>query len=229
MITIFTGLTGSGKSYVMYEHLEWIIRRNVRWFKKTGILRPVYINGEKCQYFYDKYPDFIKAWHTPDEIIKIRDADVYIEEIAVYANAQDWALMPHSFKAWIQLHRHYGVDIYGNTQDFAMIDKNFRRQVHELYWITKFMGSRSPSPTRPPVTRPWGLIFIRRVPREQYNEDNVEYKLPVFPNSFSILTKKGINRYNTLQDFDMPEFPPLKHVHRTCEDPNCKYHKTVHI
>jgi len=229
MITILTGLTGSGKSYAMYAMLESVIKRNISWEKKSGIRRLVYVNGQKCQFFYDKYPDYIRQWSTPDELVKIRDSDVFIEEIAVYANAQDWALMPHIFKAWLQLHRHYGIEIYGNTQDFAMIDKNFRRQVHNLLWTTKILGSRDPSPTKPPIKRPWGLIFTRLVPREQYNDDNVEYNLDFWPENFYILNKKGISRYNTLQDFDMPEFPPLKHVHRTCEDPTCTFHKTVHI
>ncbi len=68
-------------------------------------------------------------------------------------DSTQWANMPLELKRWLQQHKKRGVGIIGNTQEFLMIDISMRRLVNNVYTLKKFLGSRDPSPTKPPVKR----------------------------------------------------------------------------
>ena len=44
MIIIVSGIPGSGKSLWTADKILWLLKRNLKWWKKTGVVRYVYSN-----------------------------------------------------------------------------------------------------------------------------------------------------------------------------------------
>lgn len=126
-ITIFTGLPGSGKSIRTAKAILFLLNRNKKWYKKSGTLRKVYTNIKLADHVEKKYDGFFEYWKDPEQLVEMRECDVIIDEIATYFDSTQWKELGLDIKRWLQLHRHYGIEIYGNTQTFSTIDISFRR------------------------------------------------------------------------------------------------------
>lgn len=226
-ITLFTGLPGAGKSLKMADELLQILRRNVRWYAKSGVRRLVYSNLRINPRLEQEYNGFIQYWSDPFELIKIRDADVFWDEIATHLDSTQWKETPIEMKRWLQQHRKFGIEIYGTTQDFAMIDVSFRRMTNQLYILRKLIGSRDKSNTKPDVKYIWGVIIVRQMNPQDYKETEKENKAYGF--DLFLITKKRISVFDTTQEILMGKYPPLKHIDRTCMDENCTFHRVLHI
>lgn len=215
-ITIYTGLPGSGKSLRTAKATMFLLQRNKRWYKKSGILRKVKTNirlSEKVEKQYEGYFDY---WKDPEELILFKECDVIIDEIATYFDSTQWKELSLDIKRWLQLHRHFGVEIYGNTQTFSTIDISFRRLTDDLYLLKKLLGSREPSNTRPPVKRIWGVILIRKLDARNYKEEEQENRAYGFTLLF--YGKELTEVYDTKQELEKGTPPPLKHMERICKD-----------
>lgn len=222
-ITIFTGLPGSGKSIRTAKAILFLLNRNKKWYKKSGTLRKVYTNIKLADHVEKKYDGFFEYWKDPEQLVEMRECDVIIDEIATYFDSTQWKELGLDIKRWLQLHRHYGIEIYGNTQTFSTIDISFRRLTDELYLLKKLLGSREPSNTRPPIKRIWGVILIRTLDARSYKEEEQENKAYGFTLMF--YDKFLTSIYNTKQELERGKYPPLKHVERFC--PTCgKTHVT---
>lgn len=122
MITVITGLTGSGKTWFMVNQLllpEW---------KKGGAM--VYAN------FPLTFPgdnENTKRWHNLDELYFLNNGIIAIDEGQKLFDAHRWGSLPVSFAEKIAQHRKHFLDIYTTTQDFFHIDIRVRDNVHELY------------------------------------------------------------------------------------------------
>lgn len=226
-IFVYTGIPGSGKTLKMAEIAMTLLKRNKKYFNKTGVKRMLVSNIKFAEHIEKQYDGFIEYWTELDFLIKKRDCDIIFDEIATYMDSTQWALMPLEAKRFLQLHRHYGIDIYGTTQDFLMIDKAMRRLVKSAYQVRKIIGSRDKSATLPPVENPWGLCVIRQIDQETMEEDRQKQKLSGV--SLLFITKELCNVYDTTQELQVNAYPPLRHIVRTCSDPNCGFHKLVHL
>ena len=62
MITVYTGIPGSGKSLKMAKVLIDILYRNKKWFEKTGIRRFVVSNLKLANDVELEFDGFVKYW-----------------------------------------------------------------------------------------------------------------------------------------------------------------------
>lgn len=228
MITIYTGIPGAGKSLKSAEKAMSLLERNKKWYKKTGIPRILHSNIKFSPEVEEYFHGFIKYWTDPYDLVQVRDGDVIWDEIATYLDSTQWANVPLELKRWLQQHRKFGIEIYGNTQDFAMVDISMRRLTSDLYYMTKLIGSRDKSATAPPVKRVWGIIMVRELDPQEYKEDSKLNKAKGLPR-FMFISKSLVNVFDTSQEIEMGKYPPLKHIERECGDPNCEFHRVVHI
>ncbi len=206
-IYIYNGIPGSGKSLKLADRALCILERNkrhyIKTFKKTKgtapVLRVLYSNMKFTQQIEDKYKELLAYWVDPAELVKLRDVDIIWDEVATYLDSTQWANVPLELKRWLQLHRHFGIDIFGSTQDFPMIDISMRRLVKGAYIVRKVVGSRDKSATRPEVKNPWGVVFLWEIDKETMNKDKEEYKTNMIP-ELLFITKKLCNTFDTTQE-----------------------------
>jgi len=226
MITVVTGLPGSGKSVDTAYRALRLLRRNKQWFRKTGQLRKVASNIKFSKRIEDKYGSYITYWEDPLELCRMKDVDIIWDEIATHLDSTQWQNLPLGVKRFLQQHRKRGIDIFANTQSFKTIDVSMRRLVERLYHLQKLFGSRSPSPTRLPVKFVWGLVLKRLVDPESYEGEKVDYQYKMW--TFFWLDKKTCEVFNTTQEILIGKYPPLRHMVRECEDPHCDFQKVIH-
>lgn len=227
MISIYTGLPGAGKSYKMAQTIGKTLERNKAWYDKTRTLRPVWSNLKLSPEIEQEFKGFINYWWDPSQLVSIRDADVFWDEIATHLDATQWQNMSLEIKRWLQQHRKFGIEIYGTTQDFAMIDKSMRRLTSDLYIITKLLGSPDPSPTRPIPKVIWGVCMVRSMDPQTYDEDTSKRFGTGFP-ELMFLDRQGIGVFDTRQEIKMGKYPPLNHIERECITEGCTFHRTIH-
>jgi len=226
MIVIFTGLPGAGKSQKMARVLVDTLYRNLAWYKASGLKRIVWSNLKLAEEVEQEFEGFIRYWSEPADLVKLRDVDVFWDEIATHLDSTQWQNMSLEIKRWLQQHRKFGIEIYGTTQDFAMIDKSMRRMTSDLYILTKLFGSRDKSSTKPPVKYIWGLVLVRPMDPTTYDE-SLSKQMAGFP-SFMTLSRQSIELFDTTQEIKAGKYPPLNHIERECISPNCDFHKIVH-
>lgn len=225
-ITIYSGRPGSGKSNKLAQTVIYLLRRNERFYKRTGILRPVYMNFHLNAELQKKYKMFLRYWRDLEELEVLTDVDVVIDEIANYFDAGHWQETSLSSKRWLQQHRKLGIEIYGNCQDFAQIDISFRRMTSDLFYLVKLISSRDPSPTRPPVKRIWGISVIYTMNPTDYKEDSKENKTSFYGIMF--ITRSNCEAFNTREKIEPGVYPPFKHYERFCTAPACNFKRVVH-
>lgn len=236
MISIATGLPGASKSYVTAQKIVSLVYRNMRWFKRTGKVRPVLSNLVLSDQFTkfanvtvkDKegnWVEFLRYWEDPEELPLMKNCDVIWEEMGAHVDSRSWEALPLALRRWLQQHRHRGVEIYGNCQDFADIDIAVRRLVGSLVYLTKIVGSRDPSPTTPPPRFVWGVVAKVYLDPRNYQEDK-KLSSGVFA-GFEFITRKGVELYSMHNDIKPGKYPALQHRMRECLD--CGFKKVIHI
>jgi hypothetical protein len=120
MITVITGLTGSGKTFLM---TRLALRR-----RKKG--EDIYPN---MGFNFPNDNEGVYRWHALSETYGIKNGTICIDEGQKYFDAHFWKDLPMSFSLKIASHRHHLVDIITTTQDFGHIDIRVRQNVHEQY------------------------------------------------------------------------------------------------
>lgn len=120
MITVITGLTGSGKTWFMTRlmYMDW----------RNG--SKVYTNFPLT---FDTDNEDIQRWHNLDELYHLTGGIIAIDEGQKLFDARRWASLPVSFAEKIAQHRKHFLDIYTTTQDLGHIDVRIRSNIHELY------------------------------------------------------------------------------------------------
>jgi hypothetical protein len=225
-ITIYSGLPGAGKSLVMADQILYILHRNFKWWKKSGIQRVVWSNLKLLPKYEERYKGFLKYWDEPVQLTPLRDVDIFWDEVATHMDNLNYQNTPLELKRWLQQHRKFGIEIYGNTQDFAMVDIAFRRMTSELFILRKLIGSPDRSNTKPPVKYIWGIILIRQMNPQDYKEDTKENKAYGF--DIFLINRERIEVFDTSQEIKMGKYPPLKHFERTCEISDCNFKRVLH-
>jgi len=228
MMVIWTGRPGSAKSYTMGQTLIEILYRNKSWYEKTGQKRFVYSNMRVDKAIEDFFHGFIEYWVDPMQVVKLRDVDIFWDEIGSHLDSARWADTPAEMKRWLQQHRKFGIEIYATAQDFAQIDIAAKRVVSDLFYLTKVAGSQDPSPTKPKIKYIWGLICAYRLDPATYDEKKSKMIFTSFPR-FSLLTRQGINVFDTRQEIKGTQYPALHHIQQVCELDNCDFHRVRHV
>jgi len=233
MKIVYTGLESAGKSLKLAMKVADLVDRNAKWYRKSGQQRAIWSNLK----FHDSFVSHcdglgvpIQYWSNLDDLIKLRDVDIIIDEIGTYFDSRLWADLSLDVRRWIAQGAKSGIEIYGSAQDFAQVDKAFRRLVNHVYEISKLVGSGRPSPTRPPIKRVWGICLSYELDPRAYAEDSKKYVSPL-PDWFFI-QRRYCDIFDTTQRIAESKPQRLKHIVRHCDDANCQYHvhgKIVHV
>lgn len=226
MITIWEGGVGQGKTYMTSMDALWLLKRNMKWHTKRNLpIRYVYSNIKLSPEIEDKYKSYIKYWTDLSELVNIREADIVFDDMATYLDSQEWANIPLSIKHWLRLHEHYGCNIYGNAQDFNTIYKSVRQITSTLKRVFKLFGSHRPSKTKPPVKFIWGFIISRHVDNSEFEKEKDDRKTIGWP-MFHFIRRSKCNIFDTTQDLNSQNWPPLQHIERQCIE--CSATKIIH-
>lgn len=228
MIVIFSGLPGSGKSLKLGQTVIDILYRNRKWYEKTGVVRPVYLNLKMSKAVNDEFKGFVVYWTDLRELTKLRDVDVVIDEVATYFDARLWETLSLEMRRWLAQHRKFGIEIYGTTQDFAQVDKAFRRLTSNLLYLSKIVGSGDISPTKPLPRYIWGLSLVRELDPTVYDEQKSKFASTGVPRVMFI-TRARTEVFDTRAEVSLSSALPLKHIDRVCELNNCGFQKTQHV
>ena len=124
MITVITGPTGSGKTYLMSRlmYRDWLRGSNV--FSNF----PLHFNKKNVI-----ENEGVTRWHNLDELYSLNHGIIAIDEGQKLFDARRWASLPVSFAEKIAQHRKHFLDIYTTTQDLGHIDVRVRSNIHELF------------------------------------------------------------------------------------------------
>lgn len=242
MIVIFTGLPGSGKSYKLGRVVVEILYRNKKAFEKAEDFywttklptmryperRMLFTNLALGGSVMEEFSSYIKEWKDLRTLIPLRDADVVIDEVATYFDARLWETLSLEMRRWLAQHRKFGIEIYGTSQDFAQVDKAFRRLTSDLLYLTKLMGSRDISATKPPPRFIWGLALVRELDPTVYDEQKSKFGNSGIP-KFMWISRKGTELFDTRAEVAMSQAVAKRHVDLVCEKPGCAYHSVAHV
>jgi len=251
MIVIFTGLPGSGKSAKLARTAVALLYRNKKWFERLTKLyerdpenfifwnekhklfvppqpRKLWTNLKLSQGVEEEFEGFIAYWTDLRQLTPLRDVDVLIDEVATYFDARLWETLSLEMRRWLAQHRKFGIEIYGTSQDFAQVDKAFRRLTSSLLYLTKLIGTRDISPTRPPPKFILVISLVRELDPTVYDEQKSKFGGGSFP-SFMLITSEDVKIFDTRAEVALSSALPLKHIERECERADCPFHKTQHV
>lgn len=235
MKTVYTGIESSGKSLALAADLEMVLKRNMKWKKKTGMPRPIVCNMPLSSAFAERAARAgipLRFWKNLDEIIYLSECDVFIDEILKYFDARLWASLSLDAKHWLTQGAKTGIHVYGSAQDFSQVDKSFRLLVNKCVHVTKLIGSRRPMKTAPPVKHIWGICVLRQVDPATFKGDSVSMETSGIP-SVMFIQERYTSIFDTNAKIVPSESPRLKHEIRYCEhygkpDSDCSFCKVVH-
>lgn len=230
MIELVVGLPGQGKSLMSAKTVLALLERNKRWEAKTGIKRRIASNMPFSDELLSAYPGSIVYWSELDEVVKLQDVDVIFDEVANKFDARNWLNLSDSVKWWLRHHDKDGVEIYANTQHFEAVDVQFRRLVNRFYVVSKLVGSRRPSATKPPPKRIWGVVMVRQHDPKLYkfeSDTGEKVKSAIGIPSFFFILRKLVDVYDTRHKILGDAETVLRHLVKRC--PSCHVEKVVHI
>ena len=224
MKIIYTGLESSGKTLFLAEKLMELLKRNIRWYKKYGWLRPIYTNLRLTEKYLAKYREFITYWDNVNDIIGVSGCDILWDELSSDFSALKKEPLSKQVNRWLRQGAKQGVHIYATAQEYHDVHLDCRRRFQEAWKCHKLFGSPRGGEHLPPVKHLWGFCWKRRLCISPYNE-----LLPVemgFPD-FIWIGKDVCSVFDTYQIIkDSLEAPPLEHIVRSC--PVCGIRKTFH-
>jgi len=228
---VVEGAPGQGKSLYTAQVALNLLRRNKKWAAKGFPRRQLASNMKFSPQFEHQAAGFLTYWTDTREICEMRDVDILWDEIATELDSRNWQNLTVELKRFLSQYRKRGVDIYANTQDFSMVDARARLMITSVQTLSKIIGSRDLSATKPPPKTVWGLCMRREV--ENFREINPEKKTYGWVPSFFFITKELVDVYDTRQDIRQGALPPLRHEIRYCEhygkaSGDCSFCKVVH-
>jgi len=200
MKTVYTGIESSGKSLLLARKAVEIVNRNAKWFKTTGVQRPIRSNMQFSPQFelyaYNKnVPIFY--FSNLEEIIYEQECDVFMDELLKYFDARLWANLSLDAKHWLTQGAKTGVHVYASAQDFSQIEKQFRLLCNHVFVVSKIMGSPRPMKTAPVVKTVWGVCSVRAVSPRSFTGDSATMEtLDIIP-TFFFISKADCNIFDT--------------------------------
>lgn len=194
MITVITGLTGSGKT--------WFMSRLALKRRKNGDL--IFAN---LAFNFPNDNEGVVRWHNLSETFNLTNGVICIDEAQKLFDARNWAFLPMTFAEKIASHRHQALDIITTTQDFGHLDVRVRSNVHELYNCqTRFRWPKDDR--KKPI-----LQMIRITKKQRSFDDVVGIKWSkINEKSYFISKYFTKNTYNTYANIDLTHF--LCHIKR---------------
>ena len=214
MKRIYTGLESSGKSLLLAQQSIQLARRNKRWHKKYGFLRPIYSNLRFSDKFLEKYAEYIRYFDDVSELLDVQGADIIFDEISTHFSAMKKDPLPRRINQWLRQGAKQGVRFYATAQEFHDIHLDLRRRCFSCDYIKKVLGSPRSGANLPPIRFIWGFCFVWRIKIHPYNELQPE-KQSIIP-SILFITKSLCNVFDTHQVINTSKELPLDHYERIC-------------
>jgi hypothetical protein len=188
MITVITGLTGSGKT--------WFMSRLALKRQKKGDI--IYSN---VAFNFPNDNENVVRWHNLSETFNLKNGVIVIDEGQKLFDAHNWMFLPQAFADKIASHRHQELDIFTTTQDFGHIDVRVRSNVHELYHCQKVFRFPKNERVKP-------LLQITRIVKKQRSFDDVAgIKWAIVSRRICYISKLWTKEiYNTYANIDLSHF-----------------------
>jgi len=223
--TVWIGFESSGKSLMMQRKMVEVIDRNSRYVKKYKtqpriVATNSVITKSLKDYASEKGVELIYI-HDMDDMVKLRGADLFIDELSIYFDARKFAELPLYVRRWSSQASKLGVHIYGTTQNWQQVDISFRRLTDRVIWCSKVMGSRRPHPTFPSSKRAWALFCITaytNVLDKSTGETQLKPDGIIMRYSFKWLSKSDKKYFDTGAEIEESPPPPLRKVVRVCPE-----------
>lgn len=187
MITVITGLTGSGKTWLMSR----LMLRE--WKNKTKIFSnfPVYFSDNN---------EGVSRWNNLSEIYNVKSGMIAIDEGQKLFDSRLWSILPISFSEKIAQHRHHLVDIITTTQDLGHIDVRVRNNIHELYNCKSIFRFPKSDRVKP-------IFQVIKIIRKERTLGDTGLKWVVVNHRFKFISKYFTKElYNTYGNLDLPKF-----------------------
>lgn len=225
-IEVYTGNPGSGKTTFLARQALKRLKINKSVFEQTGYKKTVRSNIYFHNDIKDTFGDFVQYFQDLEDIDKLRDCDLFIDEISLYFDSHNWEALPRRTKKFLRLHRHYGVNIFGASQDFKAVDNSFRRLVDKgnLYYFDRVTASGEPNPAKPDSLAPYLYTVRRIVKATSYDDEKVDYRFLGWGKHL-LFTKRDFNIFDTHQEFDLGAvnvttagYPDLKKIIQVCPE-----------
>jgi len=230
---ITEGAPGQGKSLYTARTVKRLLKRNKKWEARGNPRRKIFSNLKFSEEFEKINKGYIEYWSDSSTLVKLHDVDIIWDEIATELDARNWTNLSIEMKRFLSQYRKRGIDIFANTQDFSMIDQRARLMISNVRTLTKIIGSRDISTTKPAPRLIWGLVLIRDV--INFRETAPEKKKYEILPSFMLIERELVSIYDTRQDIALGKPPPLRHEVRVCEnhknaggDGTCDHCKVIH-
>jgi hypothetical protein len=232
---VWTGLESSGKSLQLSIQAERVLKRNIRWYKITGIPRTMAFDTPMSPSFIKEIEEagltYLKFSNLKD-ILYLEECDIFINEIIKYFPASGSNSLTQEQLDFITQGAKSGVYLFMASQDFSQCHIQLRRLVNKVFIVQKLIGSRRPMKSAPPVKRIWGICMEREVRPQSFKGETADMEsVDLLPSLFFIM-RDDCERFDTSYKVPLTELPP-KYVRRQeiiGKDPqsgDVVYHKEV--
>jgi len=156
MITVVEGRPGMGKSIWLVSEIERYLQRGHSVYTNVDL-------SHAPKRFLDKYSGRLFYIESLEDIIKLKQGKVVLDEVQTYLNSRNWDKLDIRFQLLLQQHRKRGLDIIGATQSIKRADVVFRELVQVFYRIRKIVSFKVP------ILGPIGFFYLR-----EYDPDDME-------------------------------------------------------
>jgi len=213
MKIVYTGIESSGKSLLLSRQAEKVRKRNIEWFKITGLKRTMAFNSPMSPDFIQLIKDSnieYKEFRNLDEILYLEEADIFIDEIIKFFPASGTSSLSNEQLHFITQGAKSGIHLWGASQDFSQVHKQFRLLVNEVYLIKKIIGSRRPMKTAPQVKSIWGICTKRKVNPQSFKGDSATMDELEGGLSFFFIRETDVKRFDTSYKIPLSKLPVKK-------------------
>jgi len=232
--TVWIGFESSGKSVMMFRKMVEIIDRNSSFYIKKGTKKRIVatnstITPALSEYAKEKGVPLVYI-HDMDDMVKLRGADLFIDELSIYFDARKFADLPLYVRRWSSQASKLGVHIYGTTQNWQQVDISFRRLTDRVIWCSKVMGSRRPHATFPSSKKPWALFMITsfiNILDKSTGETSLKPDGILLRYQFTWLSKGDKKFFDTTAEIEEGAPPPLRKIVRVCPEDGYKQVKYI--
>lgn len=206
MISIITGLDGSGKSYYLTKVL---LDKLENTDKQIWVDYPVLVENDRINYFTEF-----------EQLLDVKNAEIFMDEGYRHLNSRKWNSLPESFQNKIFTHRHDGLNIHASAPTMRTLLIDLRDFVSHLYF-TKLVFEIPESMSKVPlkIRQNLGLFVVREYSIDEQGKP--EDKRGIQSTQFIWKKEKVCKSYDTKLDFE--EFYK-KHKKETDQD-NFYYQK----
>jgi len=207
MITLITGLPGSGKTYYLAKLAKEALTQK----------RPIWINFKIEP--KEPYEKLVHYYNDPSMLREAEAGLILMDEAHIYFNSRKWESLDERVQYKLQQHRKDGLDIVGAVQSEARLDIVFRELVAEWKHCRKIVSSGEMS------KHPWGFVIVSKF--DPNDMKGAKPKRQGFPEIVRI-KKENTKFYDTLQKIPIPETKGWRPAQvQVCVECGSKHYKAL--